>query len=78
MKTLFTALIAAAIAVSPLAVPTKASADPVTAALLIGGGLVVGSALVHRDRVYVVDEPECRVVHQRIGPRTWRQVEVCD
>jgi hypothetical protein len=83
-KILFGFVAAAALAATTFA-PVPAKADPISALWLapaIIGGLVVGSA-AHRAphayaQPYAYAQPtNCRVVRERIGPRRYREVEVC-
>lgn len=87
-KILFGFVAAAALAATTFA-PVPAKADPISAFWLapaILGGLFVGSAASHRAHAgpygyaqpYAYAQPtNCRVVRERIGPRRYREVEVC-
>ena len=86
-KILFGFVAAAALAATTFA-PVPAKADPISAwwlAPAIIGGLVVGSAGNRAygapyayGQPYAYAQPtNCRVVRERIGPRRYREVEVC-
>jgi len=81
-RTLFGFVAAAALAATTFA-PVPAKADPISAwwlAPAILGGIFVGSAAHNRAYAapYAYAQPtNCRVVRERIGPRRYREVEVC-
>jgi hypothetical protein len=83
-KILFGFVAAAALAATSFA-PVPAKADPISAwwlAPAILGGIVVGSAANNRaygayGAPYAYAEPNCRIVRERVGPRRYREVQVC-
>jgi hypothetical protein len=88
-KVVFGLVAAAALAATSFA-PVPAKADPISAwwlAPAILGGIFVGSA-ASANRAYAYGQPyayaqpygyasNCRVVRERVGPRRYREVEVC-
>ena len=95
MGKIASAIVAVTLAASPLLLPAPASAEngEIAAGLVGGliGGALIGGALASRpappppvyyapERVYV-EEPACRVVHQRYWDGydwQFRRVEVCN
>ena len=84
MKKIAFGFVAAAALAATTFAPVPAKADPISAwwlAPAILGGIFVGSAH-NRAHAYgapyaAYAEPNCRVVRERIGPRRYREVEVC-
>lgn len=89
MKKIVLGFAAAAALTATAFAPVPAKADPISAwwlAPAILGGIFVGSAATNRayGAPYAYAQPygyaqptNCRVVRERIGPRRYRDVEVC-